>query len=361
MANNECLTCQNKRKLIAFNYAGLDIRKSARHAFPERVIQEQLPGDKSKDFLCVDCANNLPITCSTHGEIDDTFSLGVSPQCFDCQSEKSNQDKLKEIDDFWLKNFPEAFEDKRLRLFYLRGALAGALAISDGAQDDREQEAIKKLSLDVTGKNQYGMTAFALAYKARLTRRIHNSDLLDLCFEQKVKKSNLATLKFLLKVAAADGFLDKEEFGFIQKVAERLDIEIPSYEKLADSLGLDLSNQKQEKLLQTTSKIATTIGLGALAVGGFAIDVLLGSGLNKRSKAPKKRESSGSVVNGTGKNCLTCSYWQGRRQTKGGYFITYSKSNDRGLCMVGTNKGREKKAYQSCRGWSKWEQLTKVK
>jgi len=42
-------------------------------------------------------------------------------------------------------------------------------------------------------------------------------------------------------------------------------------------------------------------------------------------------------------------------------FITYSKSNNRGLCMVGTNKGREKEAYQSCRGWSKWEQLTKVK
>ena len=85
MAKKICMECQKKEGRTDFNYAGFDIKKNRSHFFPGRIKDLILPGNKSREFLCANCANKIRVECRVHGIIhDDNFALGKPPKCKKC-------------------------------------------------------------------------------------------------------------------------------------------------------------------------------------------------------------------------------------------------------------------------------------
>jgi protein-arginine kinase activator protein McsA len=73
----KCLECGKKKKVFAYNYAGFIVNESL-----------VLPGNKKKDFLCVECANKPKVTCVTHGPIHGRIEFGIVPTCQKCSHQK---------------------------------------------------------------------------------------------------------------------------------------------------------------------------------------------------------------------------------------------------------------------------------
>jgi len=96
--DNLCIECGKKKGFMSVNYAGFNIKSNKYvYPFPERIKDLILPGDKSKDFLCADCASKRTIECSVHGMITDgKFAVGVAPACKQCKEEKLNEVKQSE-------------------------------------------------------------------------------------------------------------------------------------------------------------------------------------------------------------------------------------------------------------------------
>ena len=79
-----CLECGKKKGIFAYNYAGFDVRRVGSHPIVDRIEPLVLPGTKSKDFLCVDCANKRKVVCGKHGEIQGRIEHGAVPVCQKC-------------------------------------------------------------------------------------------------------------------------------------------------------------------------------------------------------------------------------------------------------------------------------------
>jgi hypothetical protein len=78
---------QVKIPLVDNNYAGMDVRKSADHPFPDRVTEFRFEGTKSKHYICEDCANRINIDCEVHGRIHGKFEKESAPVCKKCAKE----------------------------------------------------------------------------------------------------------------------------------------------------------------------------------------------------------------------------------------------------------------------------------
>ncbi len=96
----QCMECGKNKGFMSVNYAGFSVKAQNYHPFPERIQDLILPGDKSKDYLCVDCANKRQIECSVHGVITtDKFGFGLAPTCSQCKEEKNATLTQKNKDD----------------------------------------------------------------------------------------------------------------------------------------------------------------------------------------------------------------------------------------------------------------------
>ena len=86
-----CIECGKRKWFFAMNYAGLNVRDGAPHAFPSRISDITLPGLKDEDFLCAQCANKRRVVCDVHGTIEEDFCSGRPPTCWACSEEKEGR------------------------------------------------------------------------------------------------------------------------------------------------------------------------------------------------------------------------------------------------------------------------------
>lgn len=93
----KCLECGKKKGFFAYNYAGFNVKGSAAHPFQYRIESLVLPGDKRKEFLCVECANKRKVTCKTHGAIHGRIEFGTVPTCQRCSQEQKAKQKEAEF------------------------------------------------------------------------------------------------------------------------------------------------------------------------------------------------------------------------------------------------------------------------
>ncbi len=141
-----CLACNKAKKITDFNYAEFDIKREGHHAFPERIDNIILPGDKDKgEFLCASCASKVEVKCKVHGAItDDCFSYGKPPRCKKCDDQLESIKKAILPEGFlWL--VPLTMIHSKLENIRNRGFLA--------ASDDGELHVISKDIL-YSGRNE---------------------------------------------------------------------------------------------------------------------------------------------------------------------------------------------------------------
>lgn len=95
---SHCMECGKKKGFMSVNYAGFNIKDNKYiHAFPERIKDLILPGNKNQDFLCADCASKRQVECSVHGIVSNgKFALGIPPTCKQCTEEKQIQRKQEQ-------------------------------------------------------------------------------------------------------------------------------------------------------------------------------------------------------------------------------------------------------------------------
>lgn len=84
----KCMECRKKKGWIAYNYAGMNLRKAGEHTYPSRISEIILPGDPAKDFLCADCANKRKVVCSVHGTLIHGLDGGSVLTCSMCDGWK---------------------------------------------------------------------------------------------------------------------------------------------------------------------------------------------------------------------------------------------------------------------------------
>ena len=359
--SNTCIFCSKKKKILSFNYAGFDIRNKNFQPFPSRIVQEKLPGDKNHDFLCADCANDIPITCCVHGLINGKFLLGTPPLCSSCQQEKSEHKIKAKTQEAWTKFFPAANNEEHLKTPYLRGALASALIISDGLENEEELDSVRQLS-SATNKEESEVNAFCCGFNDRLENKIYNHDILKLCKGQHDQKTNIKTLDYLLYIASADGYLDNSEYGFLQRVAQQLSIDIPSFRDLSERLGLKTSNLKKDRAIEKAGEVGSSIAAGTSFLGGVLgtlIDTNQNQPRSRSTKAqPKTKNRMNKVINGKSKMCSTCEHWLGERKLyPNAQHLFCHQSGYTSKCTFGPNKGKEKEIRQTCASWSRWISL----
>ncbi|BBO79711.1 hypothetical protein DSCO28_02770 [Desulfosarcina ovata subsp. sediminis] len=88
---NHCLSCGNKKSLLDYNYAGMNINISSSYSFPFRINFPTIPGNNSKNFLCSKCINkNYKVSCLEHGILKDKYEYGNPPKCFRCEQDLSD-------------------------------------------------------------------------------------------------------------------------------------------------------------------------------------------------------------------------------------------------------------------------------
>lgn len=88
-----CIECNKKKKLFSINYAGLNVREKLKELFPNEKeyfanlhTDLILPGDKTNDYLCAECASKRQITCEKHGALKSKYELGSPPMCNKCMA-----------------------------------------------------------------------------------------------------------------------------------------------------------------------------------------------------------------------------------------------------------------------------------
>lgn len=73
----KCFECGKRKRFLSYNYAGFSGK-----GLPEGG---SLPGDKKRDYLCVDCANKRETTCDKHGKVVGRIGGGFIPDCKECK------------------------------------------------------------------------------------------------------------------------------------------------------------------------------------------------------------------------------------------------------------------------------------
>jgi len=387
MDKDICMGCKSKKKLTAFNYAGFKVNTDSFHAYPERINKGKLKGTQETHFICVDCVNKLTITCEVHGTLDGKFSMGVPPSCKLCPEEKIEADKEATRQKYWQDAYPDLVDNLRLKLIYLRGALAYQLMKADGDVSQSELDSIKELAEWTCDTSQEADTFYKGALDVK-NKSLQSNTLLELCYQLKHKKHNINTVKFLFKISASDDSLDRAEYNFIRKISLIFKLNIPKFEDLAETLNVQTGNAQKDRIVKTTGDVLVTVGKGVLIAGGVLITVLgeifdsinTSQGSNEKnyshnSDTPKQRKRNSSTPNkkktsstqniskyiapGTRKDkCCTCEFWQGERKLEGSLSvrsISFKDGNTRGQCINRESPYRNSKTRRVTDGCSKWK------
>jgi uncharacterized tellurite resistance protein B-like protein len=370
MSKDICMGCKAKKKLTAFNYAGFKVNADSFHAYPERINKGKLKGSQETHFICVDCVNKLTITCKAHGKIEGKFSMGVPPSCKLCPEEKIETDKEAIRQKYWQNTYPELVDNLRLKLIYLRGALAYQLMKADGDVSQSELDIIGELAKWTCDSDSEG----DIFYKGALDvkkKSLKLNVLLDLCHQLKHKKHNINTVKFLFKISASDDSLDRAEYNFIRKISLIFKLNIPKFEDLAETLNVQTGNAQKDRIVKTTGDVLVTVGKGALIVGGVLIGILSTILENSntsqttqrgsRTKAKGANRAKGKfIVPGSRQHCCTCEFWIGERKLENKLStraISYIDPKIVGECINKDSDykySKNRNLHAKCSKWVKW-------
>jgi hypothetical protein len=144
IGKHKCVVCGKKRKPFARNYAGRSVRETGSHAYPERIEESILPGDRKENFLCVRCANNYKPVCQRHGVVTDSFLFGWTPICKSCAIEKSLENTVSQLKSEcgeYLSQTVEQSDDINISNFVdqMYGESTGGLKVVDLRSDKYKQ------------------------------------------------------------------------------------------------------------------------------------------------------------------------------------------------------------------------------
>lgn len=373
MTKDICMGCKAKKKLTAFNYAGFKVNGDSFHAYPDRINKGKLKGTQETHFICVDCVNKLTVTCKVHGIIGGKFSMGIPPSCKHCPEEKNENSKEDVRQKYWQESASDIVDNQRLKLIYLRGALAYQLMKADGDVSQSELDTVKKLSEWACDTSKEGNTFYKGALDVK-NKSLKLDTLLDLCHQLKHKKHNINTVKFLFKISAADDSLDRAEYNFIRKVSLIFKLNIPKFEDLAETLNIQTGNAQKDRIVKTTGDVLVTVGKGALIVGGVLISILStiieSSNASQTTQRSSRTNAKGAnkvkgkyIVPGSRQHCCTCEFWIGERKLENKLStraISYEDAKTKGQCVNKNSpyfRSKVRNVNAKCSKWAKWGAL----
>ncbi|MBL3811120.1 TerB family tellurite resistance protein [Alteromonas macleodii] len=221
-------------------------------------------------------------------------------------------------------------------LCYVLSALTWSIAKADGAIQDEEKSEIPKIieGLGVISTRSQ-LDSYLCGMRDVVKAQIKFHEVIRLLDVFQTKEQRFTLLRCLIKVASADGTLDKAEYTVITKVAQAFEISVPQFEQLADKLNIETGNAARKRKFEIASGVVKTVGKGAVitaAVGVALIAMLLIDGGKSSGRASsrsnKKLTSSGNkepkaqshqtttqyIHRKGGRKCALCSHWRGDRQ-----------------------------------------------
>lgn len=250
-------------------------------------------------------------------------------------------------------------------MYYVLAALASMLIKADGVASDKEVDTLVKLL------GNFAATASESEHDAYMkgmedydSKAVKLTDILEILevFESREEKLNL--LKVLIKIASADGTLDKAEYSIIFKVANSFAIPIPEFESLAEKLNIATGNAARTRQFEIASGVLKTIGKSvvATAVIGFQIvELFLQDGksqLRNRQTSSSKKPTSSARPKGIqyrayrseSKNCALCRHWHGQRKVETGkkQVLVALHGQPNGICAVSPGGKRKVLASHTC-------------
>ncbi|MBQ4830607.1 TerB family tellurite resistance protein [Alteromonas sp. MMG017] len=392
-----CIECRKPKSATAFNYAGFDSSMSRLHVYQGRIQAPILPGIKDMDFLCVDCANKLTVRCIQHGDISAEFSMGVPPLCQFCKTEYQEKNRNQAIQRYWKEHHPSIAPHLSYKKLFLLGALAATVMKSDGEITENEVEAALRIfSKKKNFADRTDFKIFSTGVQSVNNKQLKFRQLLELCYQIKGKKQHLNIIKYLFRISASDGQLDKAEYQVIRQVAELFGIKTPSFEDLANRLNVETGHAARDRKIEMVGNVVKAVGTGVAVAGSLLLSLLsemvesTTSSQNGRSSArpdpldnrtsarktekpscsatratqvnaSKKKEQSiiyGTVGNSY-KNCVTCEFWDGLREPqKYTGAVRFPSKNNKGTCQNKATHHRKTSPTSTCSKWNKWSRIS---
>jgi len=102
----------------------------------------------------------------------------------------------------------------------------------------------------------------------------------------------------------------------LQRVAQQLSVDIPSFRDLSERLGLKTSNLKKDRAIEKAGEVGSSIAAGTSFLGGVLgtlIDTNQNQPRSRSTKAqPKTKNRMNKVINGKSKMC----FWPKQRERK---------------------------------------------
>ena len=223
-------------------------------------------------------------------------------------------------------------------LCYVLAALTWSIAKADGTIQDEEKSEIPKIieGLGVISTRSQ-LDSYVCAMRDVVKGQIKFHEVMRLLEVFQTKEQRFTLLRCLIKVASADGTLDRAEYNIIAKVAQAFKISVPQFDQLADKLNIETGNAARKRKFEIASGVVKTVGKGAAitaAVGVALIAMLLTDGGKPSGRASsrsnKKPTSTGNkelktqssqpqsatqyVHRKGGRKCALCAHWRGDRQ-----------------------------------------------
>ena len=258
---------------------------------------------------------------------------------------------------------------RKEKMYYVLAALASMLIKADGVASENEVDTLVKLLENFAATaSESEHDAYTKGMEDYDCKAVKLADILEILevFESREEKLNL--LKILIKIASADGTLDKAEYSIIFKVSNAFAIPIPEFESLAEKLNIATGNAARTRQFEIASGVLKTIGKGvvATAVIGFQIIELF---LQDGKSQPRKRQTSSSkeptsnakpkdiqyrAYRSDIKNCALCRHWYGQRKVEPAkkQVLVALHGQPNGICTVSPGGKRKVLASHTCANFS---------
>lgn len=258
---------------------------------------------------------------------------------------------------------------RKEKMYYVLSALASMLIKADGVASEKEVDTLVKLLenfLNNASESEHDAYLKGLEdYDCKAVQLVDILDMLEL-FESREDKLKL--LRILIKIASADGTLDKAEYSIIFKVANAFTIPIPEFDALAEKLNIVTGNAARARQFEVAGGVLKTIGKGvvATAILGFQIiELFLQDGKSqppkkqtssskKTTRSPKPQETQYRVYRGESKNCALCRHWHGQRKVEPSkkQVLVALHGQPNGICANSPSGKRKVLASHTCSNFS---------
>lgn len=222
---------------------------------------------------------------------------------------------------------------------YVLAALIYTLIKADGDATAKEMaDVIPSVQKFGNLSGQSELDSFKKGAEDAIDKTIALHDITGLVGVFETRQEQLNLIKCLIRIAAADGTLDKAEYSIIEELSCTFQLNIPKFEELAEKLSITTSNAARKRQFEAVGGVLKIIGKGvvvAASLGLAIIEILVqdtakpASGpQNKPENKPEKKSPAVKtssvqtqaqavpkrVYRAEQKNCALCSHWCGERQ-----------------------------------------------